>query len=1063
MCIAAKRTRDQKIRDTTLRNAAFERTRVPFGFAVGSVMATQPKKVTTVDNRLITKCLSRKRRFRMTRLLVAVGAVFIVGLLAGFDTAAAAYTQLQVLLPGETAAPGTVTGKLGTPISQTLGIPFTVTVRACDASWHLQTTVTDIVALNSTDESASLPGPAALAGGVATFTVTCHAAGAFTFTADDQSDPTIPEATSAVVDVYEVHGFEFARISQKNQYAGTPMAISVRAVNASGQTVSGFSGEVRLQEITSFGLGRISPDRVTLGAGVWSGNVTMYRADETSINRGNVNIYALLEADPTKNGTSDPFTVHPGPLSRVQIVVPGQSSWPGSVTGVAGSPATQSVGQSFAVQAYSTDQYWNPLPSSDAVRITSSDPGANTPLSGTLNNGYRQFSVTLGTVGTQTLSITDQTNGSIQGMTSQGISVIPSAPDHFVVSTIASPVTAGQSVGVTIRATDVGGNTIPDYAGNAILSANTGPGSISPELITFTDGLWTGQMVFRGAGGSVSLNCSDFASPPHLGTSNSFVVLAGPYTGLQVLLPGQTPRGGTQAGFEGTPDDQNAGSSFSLTIRAVDEFWNRVPGINSRIALTSTDAFADMPAETTLSNGERILPVTLYRAGTQTITAADIDASDITPHTSSPVAILPGTYARILLLAPGESIAPGTADGRTGTATDQSINFAFTLTVYATDAYFNPVGGVTDVVRITSGDPMAQLPPDTPMEDGRANLVARLSTGGFQQITASNLTNPSMPQSTTQVRMISSGFHLEAEVTPTTVQAGEPFSLTVKVTNDAGSVIQEINSAVSVEVQNASSQDPGQGTLLNTEFQLLQGQRMVAETYTFAEPIVLVIRDDAGNIPAVTEVITVLPGPPASVRLSSDPAWVRGNKHATIYAALLDAYENGVPGEPIEFALLSGLGTLTPLDTATADDGRARADFLSAREPGFTRIRATWDVLSAEFDLETALVDPNSPGGTVTNYPNPFHPSEAPTTIAYKLSSDATVIMKIYTVMGGLVLEKKFDAGYAGGLEGLNEYRWNGKNGDGEWVASGGYILVIEAKGKGETIHTMRRKIAVVR
>ncbi|MBP2681209.1 MAG: hypothetical protein H6Q78_1072, partial [Candidatus Krumholzibacteriota bacterium] len=742
---------------------------------------------------------------------------------------------------------------------------------------------------------------------------------------------------------------------------------------------------------------------------------------------------------------------------------PGQSAWPGSVTGVTGSPATQSVGQPFAVQAYSTDSYWNPLPSFDVVRITSSDPGANTPVSGSLNNGYRQFSIALGTVGTQTLTITDQTNGSIQGMTSQGISVIPSAPDHFEVSTIASPITAGQSVGVTIRAADVGGNTIPDYSGNAMLSANTGPGSISPELITFTDGVWSGQMTFRGAGGAVSFYCSDYAAPPHVGSSNTFVVMPGPFSGLQVLLPGQTPRGGTDPGYEGEPDDQNAGTSFMLMVRAVDEFWNRVSGINDRIALTSTDEFADMPAETTLSNGERIFPVTLFRAGGQTITAAGVGAGAISPHTSRPVTILPGTYARIVLLAPGESIAPGTPEGRTGTATDQSINFAFMLTVHATDAYFNTIGGVTDVVKITSGDPMAELPPDTPMADGRAELNLRLSTGGFQQITASNVTYPWMPSSTTQVRMISSGFHLEAEVSPTTVQAGEPFNLVVKVTNDAGSVIQEINSAVTVEVQNASTQEPGRGTLLTREFQILQGQRTVAETYTFAEPIVLIVRDDAGNVPAVTEVVTILPGPPASLQLSSDPAWVRGNAHATIYAALLDAFENGVPGEPVVFELLSGSGTLTPVDTATADDGRARADFLSAREPGITRIRAASNEIAAEFDLETALVDPSSPGGTVTNYPNPFHPSEAPTTIAYKLSNNATVMMKIYTITGGLVLEKRFDTGTSGGLVGLNEFRWDGKNGAGEWVASGGYILVIEAKGEGETIHTMRHKMAVVR
>jgi predicted RNA-binding protein with TRAM domain len=983
-------------------------------------------------------------------------------LLTAASTASAA-TQLQVLLPGESPAPGTSSGKTGTPTSQTVGVPFTVTVRACDDNWNLDAGNTDLIELSSSDASATLPSPANLVNGEVTLSVTFNAAGSFNVTATNRSDGTMDPATSASTTAYVLHGFEFERINQKNQYAGVPMPIDLWAVDPVGDLVSGFTGQVRLQEITSYGDGRIEPSVVTLTNGTWSGSVRLYRADETSINRGNVNIYALLASDPTKNGTSDPFTVHPGPMARVQIVVPGEDPLPGSISGLTGSPASQAVGQTFTVDVFATDQYWNPLPSGDQVRITSSDAGASTPVTGALNNGFRQFTLSLGTVGTQTLTVTDQTNGSIQGMTSAGIQVTPSAPHHFEIDTIASPLVAGQSVVVTIRATDSGGNTIPDYDGDAVLTANTGPGSISPEAITFASGVWTGNMVFRGAGGAVQFNCSDFSSPPHVGTSNSFEVLPGPYAGLQVLLPGQTPQGGTTDGIEGSPDDQNAGSTFDLTIRAVDQYWNRVPGINNTIGLSSTDPFAGLPSDTTMNNGELTFPATLYKAGLQTITATDNDDGGITPHTSAQVDVLPGPYSRIVLIAPGEQVAAGTAEGRTGTATDQSINFAFTVTVYATDAWWNPVGGVTDVIRITSGDPLAELPPDTPMTDGRVDLSMRLSTGGFQQITASNVTQPAMPTSTTQVRAISSGFHLEAEVSPTAVMAGEPFNLTVKVTNDAGSVIQEINSFVTIEVQNASTQDPGRGTLLTTQFQLLQGQRTVAETYTFAEAIVLVITDDAGNAPAVTEVITVSPGAPAELRLSSSPSWVGGNKHADIRADLVDAYDNGVPDRPVVFSLIEGLGTLTPVDSLTTGSGRAVADFLSPRQPGISRIRAVSGALAAEYDIETALVDPNKPGGTITNYPNPFHPGEAPTTIAYKLDDNARVTLKIYSLMGTLVLERLFDSGSPGGLVGLNEFSWDGRNGDGNVVASGGYIVVVEAVRNGETINSMRRKVGVVR
>ena len=79
------------------------------------------------------------------------------------------YTRLQVLLPGETAAPGTSTGKTGTPRAQTAGVPFTVSVRACDNTWVTDATVTNVIALLSSDASATLPAPVQLVNGQATY------------------------------------------------------------------------------------------------------------------------------------------------------------------------------------------------------------------------------------------------------------------------------------------------------------------------------------------------------------------------------------------------------------------------------------------------------------------------------------------------------------------------------------------------------------------------------------------------------------------------------------------------------------------------------------------------------------------------------------------------------------------------------------------------------------------------------------------------------------------------------------------------------------------------------
>ena len=970
------------------------------------------------------------------------------------------YTRLQVLLPGETAAPGTTSGKTGSPQAQTVGVPFTITVRACDSQWNTVTTVTNSIQILSSDASATLPSPAQLTSGTRLFTVTLNGGGSFTIFAHDQADNTIADGASAPVTSIVLQTLDVSSIG-KHQTVGVPIQVTIRALSPSGQLVSGFGGVVRLHEMTSFGEGRTSPVTITLSGGTWSGGVAVYRADETFISRGNVFLQAEVEGSPSKNGSSNPFIAHPGSFNRLLVIVPGETHLPGSINGFTGSPGSQSAGVSFNVNVYSTDTYWNLVGSGDAIRITSTDPQF-TPVSSTLSGGSRTLGVTLRTVGTQTLTANDQSNGSIQSMTTAGINVLRAArPLHLRQHRLADHRRrADRSACARHRPEREHGAQLQR---RCAADCQHGSGSITPEQITFVNGDWAGNVTFKGAGGQVSVTCSDYSSPPRQGTSNSIVVNPGPFTGLQVLLPGETPAGGTVTGNTGTPVNQSAGNLFNVTVRAVDQYWNLVPTVTDHIDLASSDEFAQMAATAQLTGGQVLVGARLAKSGPQRIWASDSDNTSALPDTSAPVTVVGGTFARVLILAPGESPAPGTVSGRTGTPTDQSINYSFNVTVLATDQWWNPVGGVNDIVHLTSNDPLAQLPPNAAMVNGVVEMPVRLSTGGFQQITVSDVTNSSKTGSTTQVRTISSGFHLEASTSPASVRAGETFTLTVKVTNDAGSVIQEINSLVTVQVEHAITRQPGRGTLGTTQIQLLQGQRSVSETYTFAEPIIMVVHDDAGNAPGITGVLTVTPGPATAIQLSSNPSWVGGNKHATLNAKLVDEFANGISDQPMVFSVLSGLGTITSIDSLTDTSGVARADFLSPRQPERGRVRAASSGFTADLDLETAFMDPSAGGGAVASYPNPFHPPTETTTIAYKLDDQATVTIRIYSQSGELVREETFASGSTGGAAGLNGWLWDGRNGKGNVVASGGYVAFIEAAGVGQTQHIMRRKIAVVR
>ena len=64
-------------------------------------------------------------RYALHRIVyfVCVFACATLGVNAPRSALAQTYTKLQVLLPGESPAPGTGTGKSGAPQSQTVGVP----------------------------------------------------------------------------------------------------------------------------------------------------------------------------------------------------------------------------------------------------------------------------------------------------------------------------------------------------------------------------------------------------------------------------------------------------------------------------------------------------------------------------------------------------------------------------------------------------------------------------------------------------------------------------------------------------------------------------------------------------------------------------------------------------------------------------------------------------------------------------------------------------------------------------------------------------------------------------
>jgi hypothetical protein len=124
---------------------------------------------------------------------------------AFFHLVKRAATQLQVLLPGETNAPNTATGKTGTPTPLSFGATageIEVTINSVDSTWHIVNS-TDVVHLTDSDSSVNglLPSDTALQNGTLTEQVAFGATGSYTITASDTTSTNILSNTTSSVTV----------------------------------------------------------------------------------------------------------------------------------------------------------------------------------------------------------------------------------------------------------------------------------------------------------------------------------------------------------------------------------------------------------------------------------------------------------------------------------------------------------------------------------------------------------------------------------------------------------------------------------------------------------------------------------------------------------------------------------------------------------------------------------------------------------------------------------------------------------------------------------------------
>ena len=366
-----------------------------------------------------------------------------------------------------------------TPGMATAGTAVTITVSVLDGSGAVFTKYGGTVHFASSDVQAVLPPDSALTNGTGTFSVTLKTAGNQTITTTSGS----LTGTSSPITVSAGVATQFSLTTVNGTPAGTSFNITVTALDALNNVVTSYSGTVHF---TSSDSQAVLPANSTLTKGIGTFSVTL-----KTVGSGSQTITATDTVTASMTGSSNPIAVSPGPATGLSLQL----------------PSAGTTGISFQITVNATDAYGNAAVSyTGTVHFTSTDSQATLPGNSTLTNGSGIFSVTLKTVGMQSITASDTITASLKG--SSAVNVVTNAATHISVAGPGSTVTR-QTIQLTVSALDAANNTSVGYTGtvhftstdslaklpaNSALTAGTSTFSATletvgsgPQTITATD------------------------------------------------------------------------------------------------------------------------------------------------------------------------------------------------------------------------------------------------------------------------------------------------------------------------------------------------------------------------------------------------------------------------------------------------------------------------------------------------------------------------------------------------------------------------------------------------
>ena len=427
------------------------------------------------------------------------------------------------------------------------------------------------------------------------------------------------------------------------QTAGSSFSVTVTAKDQYGNTLTSFTGSNTLSAST--GSGTINP--TTIGpfvSGAWSGGVIVTKAQAavtigTTDGGGHSGISNSFDVNPA---VLHHFTITGYPSSTVAGVNFGSNDLVVTAYDVYDNVKTDHTGQVYFTS--SDSQSLLPYTSGSKYQFILGDSGTHT---------FAGTSFTLSTAGSQTITITD---GTISEPSSP-ITVNPGTLDQIALTPNAATITAGQSVTYAAQASDAYGNSLGDVTASTSWGITSGAGgSWSANFYTSEkSGTWTVTGTYSGKSDAAILN----VNPDVL---DHFAIAA-------ISSP------------------QTAGTSFTITITAVDQYGNTATGYTGPNALTDLTATITPTSTGPFTVGAWTGSVTITKAQSLvTITTSGSGKSE----TSNDFVVNHG---------PASSLVYVGGDGQKGKCNQECQQY---LKVRVVDGYQNPAGDHALTWEITS-------------------------------------------------------------------------------------------------------------------------------------------------------------------------------------------------------------------------------------------------------------------------------------------------------------------------------------------------------------------------